>query len=582
MPLANLPDAIGDIRRFRTVVTVLMEEGMAHFVDRMRLRYLVPLRSRALAALRLRPGARRTDGPEAGPPLEVRLRRSFERLGPTFVKLGQIMSMRPDVVGVDVAAEFAKLQDAVRPLMPGTAEKIVERELGQPIENIFSDFTEKPAAAASLAQVHRARLKDGTVVAVKVKRPAADRLVATDVRIMAFVARLLEEHIPESRRFRPVRLVAEFAAWTMRELDFSLEGANMDRIRESFRKDSEVVIPGVHWKLVTPSVLVTDYVGGIKVDDLTGLKKAHIDSAWVAAKGLGVGLRMFLRDGFFHADPHPGNIVCVPPKAVRKNAEPGPENAPRIALYDFGMVGTLSERSRYEVLSCFSCFLNKDIDGFARHMVDLAQSKDAADIEGFGDDVRSTLTGILYKPLEKKGAAFAFYHVLLAGSRRGILFPADLILLGKAFLTVEAMVLKLDPDFDLTAAIKPQVTAALLDEFSPDKMRQTAETSVFDALQFLKRLPEETRSLLERFEKGEVGVRIDLQELYDLKEEFDRQNDLRVLALLSAALAIGSAVIMRAEQKLAVLGLPVGEIGFMVSSAMMVWLFLLIRKGPKK
>lgn len=582
MPFANLPDAIGDIRRFRTVVTVLMEEGMEFFVDRMRLRYLVPMRHRALAALRLRPRTGWEPELEAGPPLEVRLRRSFERLGPTFVKLGQVLSMRPDVVTPEVAAEFAKLQDAVRPLSPGTAEKIVERELGQPIENVFAEFSEKSAAAASLAQVHRAKLKDGTVVAVKVKRPSADSLVATDVRIMAFVAKLLEEHVPESRRFRPVRLVAEFAAWTMRELDFSLEGANMDRIRESFRDDEEVIIPGVHWKLVTPSVLVTDFVGGIKVDDLPGLKKAGVERTWVATKGLAVGLRMFLRDGFFHADPHPGNIVAVPAKAPRKGAEPGPENRPRVALYDFGMVGTLSERSRYEVLSCFSCFLNKDIDGFAKHMVDLAQSKDGADIEGFGNDVRSLLTGILYKPLDKKGAAFAFYHVILAGGRRGIMFPPDLILLGKAFLTVEAMVLKLDPEFDLAAAIRPQVTGALLEEFSPAKLKMAAETSVFDTLQFLKRLPEETRSLLERFEKGEVGVKIDLQELYDLKEEFDRQNDLRVLALLSAALAIGAAVIMRAEQRVAVLGLPVGEIGFIVSAVMMVWLFLLIRKGPKR
>jgi len=558
--LPRLNDPFGELRRFRQVAVALSEEGLSYFVGVLKWHYLLPLRHQAARWLRLGPSDWMPDAEEvAGPTLPVRLRRVFERLGPSFVKLGQVLSMRPDVLPPAYIEEFAKLRDAVRPMALGVAEKSVERELGQPIENIFEDFESRPLAAASLAQVHRATLKDGTPVAVKVKRTTADRLMRTDLRLMAAVAGLLEERLPESRRFRPMKIAAEFADWTLRELDFELEGANMDRLRRCFAADPQIVIPTVYWPYVTKSVLVTDLLTGLKVDDAAALRKHGVAPDELARVGLSV-------------------MVCLTTSAAEKeNGAP----AFRLGLYDFGMVGSLSQAARAEVLSCFACFIEQDIEGFTRHMLDLSDNREDADIDGFTRETRNILHSVFFKPTDRKGAAFAFYQVLLAAGHRGICFPAELVLLGKAFLTVENLVLTLAPEIDLNAAIKPQVTASMLQAVSPGQVAKTVRTTAFDLMEFVRQLPEETRQIFHRFSRGEIGVRIDARELYDLKAEFDRQNDLRVLALMAVTLVVASAIIMRLDERIAMLGLPLGEIGFLFSTGLIVYLFHLIRQGPK-
>lgn len=570
MAIPSVNRTVGDIRRFRTIITVFFEEGLSFLIDDLQLRYAVPLWCKMRCAVS---GGAKTcrasmfGGVDKGPPVEVRFRRAFERLGPAFIKLGQILSLRPDIIPQRYADEFAKLQDAVGPLMPGVAEMIVEAELGRPIENVFRSFEERPIAAASLAQVHRAVLKDGKRVAVKVRRPAVEETVATDIHILAVLARLLEENVPESRRLRPVRVASEFADWTLRELDFEVEGANMDRFRDSFKDVPEVVAPEVHWKFCTKAVLVADLMEGVKIDDLDGLARRRIDRKTLAVIGMRVGLKQFFIDGVFHADPHPGNLVALP--------------GPKLGIYDFGMIGSISERTRYELLSCFACFVNRDVDAYLRHILDLAEDADPAKSDAFVREARDIVTGVLYKPARRKDIAFAFYHVLLAGAKSGVTFPSELVLLGKAFLTLETIGLKLYPEIDLEEMFRPFLFEAMKGEFSPSKLIKDAQTSAFDTLHFVKRLPERTRALLDRLERGEIDVRIDFKELHDLKSEFDRQNDVRVLAIVAVALLVSSAIIMRVDESASAARIPVGQIGFGASVVLAVWLFLLIRRRPR-
>jgi len=579
-----LTETIGDIRRFRAVVQVLFEEGLSFFVDDLKLHYLVPTGSRLRCfVLRGARGCRRAVlGPEAAPPPEVRFRRACERLGATFVKLGQILSTRPDLLPPAYIKEFAKLQDQVPPLPPGTAEKIVERELGQPIARLFKRFDRKPLAAASLAQVHRAVLPDGAKVAVKIRRPGVDQTVRNDIHILAYMAHLLEQHVPAARKFRPVRMVAEFADWTLRELDFEVEGANIARFAENFASMPSLVIPAVQWKYTTKAVLTTELLEGVKVDDLAALKKAHIDRRALALVGLRFGFKQLFTDGFFHGDPHPGNMVALPPLPPPAGEAPAEGAEPRLGLFDFGIVGTISERVRFELVSCFLAFANKDTESYVRHILDLADSVEGADVEAFGAETRSLLTGALYKPLLKKRLGETFYNVLMAGARHGVQFSSELLLVGKSLLTIENVGLALYPEVDLEAALKPYLGEVFKQEFSPGKIAKDAQSGAFDTFYLLKHLPEQTRQLLERLNKGEVGVKIDLQELRDLKAEFDRQNDIRVLAIMAAALLLASAAVARLDQTVLAWGFPVGHLGFAASFVMIIWVFYLVGQQPKK
>jgi ubiquinone biosynthesis protein len=574
-----LKQTIGDFRRFRQVITVLFEEGLSFLVDGLRLRYLVPGRRRLVCVMRrgAKECRRVAFGQQVDPPMEVRFRRAFERLGPTFVKLGQLLSLRPDIVPPEFIREFVKLQDSVKTLAPGVAEKIVERELGQPIENVFRDFDVSPLAAASLAQVHRATLKDGTAVAVKVQRPGIVETVGNDIHIFVYFAQLLEKYMPESRRYQPVRVAREFAEWTLRELDFEVEGANMDRFKADFKDDSGVFIPSVYWDFTTKAVLVMDLSRGVKIDDLDGLKRADIDRKEIALIGLRAGFREFFVTGFFHADPHPGNLMALPPP---KGGESGEKASPLLCMHDFGMVGTLSTRSRFELAGCFSSFLSKDVDGYLRHITDLVETSEGADLAAYLNEVRTIITGVVFKPSQRKSVASSFYRVLLSAARHGIRFPTDLILLGRAFLTLESVGLMLYPEVDLHTELRPFLGEVLRNELSPQTLLKEAGSSAFDALYFIKRLPEQTRALLDKLEKGEVGVKIDLQELHDLKAEFDRQNDVRVLGVMVAALFVAAAVAMRLDQKALAAGISLGQLGFAISIVLTVWIFILVRRRP--
>jgi ubiquinone biosynthesis protein len=580
MNLFHLHDTLGDLRRFREIAGVLFEEGLSFVLDEAQIHYLVPWKSR-LRGWRHGRFARGFGefGMQLDPPAEVRLRRSFERLGPSFIKLGQVMSMRPDLVPESFCRELAKLQDRVPPLMPGMAEKIVERALGAPVENLFATFEERPTAAASLSVVHRATLRDGREVAVKIRRPGVEQVLKNDIHIMAKFARLIEASVPESRRLGPVRFVAEFADWTMRELDFELEGANMDRFRAAFKDDPSLVVPTVHWDLTRREVLTMDYIEGIKIDDFAALERAGIDRRELALVGLRTGIRQFFVEGFFHADPHPGNLVAVPPYVDAAGERTG--GPVRVCLYDFGMTGSLSTKSRYELLSCFMSFVNKDIDGYTQHILDIGEPGPQADADGFIRSAKRIITDVLYKPNERKGVASALYRIIISGARYDIFFPSDLILMGKAFFTLENVGLALYPDIDLDDVLRPFLSELLKQELSPERALKELQSSAFDRLYFLKHLPDQTRAMLDRLERGQVGVRLDFQELHDLKAEFDRQNDARILAFLAVAMVVGSAVMARLDVRLAASGWPVGEIGFVIAGVVIIWLLVVTRRRPR-
>lgn len=558
MEILNLKSKIEDLNRLRQIITVFFEAGFGFIIDRLRLRYLVPLRLRLSQRFkRLKAPAR----PEIKPS-QVRLRESFEKLGPSFMKLGQILSLRPDLVGFEYAKELEKLQSRAATFPFEQVEKIIQKEFGRPIETLFKSFEKKAFAAASLAQVHRAVLKDGTPAAVKVQRPNVDETIKKDIHILFFLAFLLEKYIPESKPLRPAQVVKEFAAWTMRELDFKVEATNTERFRYNLKDEPDIKIPKVYWDVTSQRVLTMEFVEGVKLDEEERLAKMRPSRELLAHNAVKVLLKQFLIDGFFHADPHPGNFFIL-----KNNI---------ICLHDFGMVGYVSPEMRSEMVSYFMSFINQDMENSLKHLLDVAEVRDDSDVEGFKQEVSSILSTWFYSPA-KESIATSFFKAISASVKYNIVFPSNLVLLGKAMLAAEAMAKRLYPKFDFNKQFADFVGMVYRSAFDPRAAAKDFQDNMFDYLAFLKKLPEHTLKLLEKFEKGDIGVKINIEEFIEVKEEMDRQNDVRILAGLTAITLLTSALVMNIEEA-RIFGISLGRIGLGIGFVLIIWLFNLVRK----
>ena len=559
MEILNLKSKVEDLNRLRQIITVLFEAGFGFIIDRLRLRYLVPLRLRLSQRFkRLKAPAK----PEIKPP-QVRLRESFEKLGPSFMKLGQILSLRPDLIGFEYAKELEKLQSRAATFSFEQVEKIIQKEFGRPIGELFKSFEKKAFAAASLAQVHRAVLKDGTQAAVKVQRPNVEETIKKDIHILFFLAFLLEKYIPESKPLRPTQVVKEFAAWTMRELDFKVEATNTERFRYNLKDEPDIKIPKVYWDLTSQKVLTMEFVDGVKLDEEERLAKMKLSRELLASNAVKVLLKQFLIDGFFHADPHPGNFF------VLKNNI--------ICLHDFGMVGYVSPEMRSEMVSYFMSFINQDMENSLKHLLDVAEVREGSDVEGFKQEVSSILSAWFYSPA-KESIATSFFKAISASVKYNIVFPSNLVLLGKAMLATEAMAKRFYPKFDFNEQFAAFVGMVYRSAFDPRAAAKDFQDNMFDYLAFLKKLPEHTLKLLEKFEKGDIGVKINIEEFIEVKEEIDRQNDVRILAGLTAITLLTSALVMNIEEA-RIFGISLGRIGLLIGFVLIIWLFNLVRKN---
>jgi ubiquinone biosynthesis protein len=352
-PSATRSLRISSLARLRFILATVFLFGGRYLLERLKVLYLVPWNLRLRARFGGEAG-RRLVPPGAGhalsPPV---LRELLETLGPTFVKLGQILSLRPDFVGEDISRELSSLQSYVPPFPFREVERIIEEDLGKAPGEAFYRFDPEPVAAASLAQVHRAVLGDGTPVAVKVQRPDIRKTIEQDIRLLRYFAHLAEKFVPEVRAYNPVKVVEEFADWTGRELDFAVEGHNAERFRFAFRDNPFIEIPRVYWEFTTRRVLTMEYVEGVRVDDARAIEEHGLDPKEIALNGVNAQLQQILIDGFFHADPHPGNSFALPGNVL--------------CFCDFGIVGYLSESQRRELTGCFVAFANRDLDHFLEH-----------------------------------------------------------------------------------------------------------------------------------------------------------------------------------------------------------------------
>lgn len=550
-------------RRLQQIINVFLKHGFGRIIDLIHLGKYIPFRTRF-----------RTFGqwPSLkGPSTPEKLRMAFEELGPSFIKLAQILSSRPDLITAQFANEFKKLQDEVPAFPAARAKRIIEEETKTPVENIFSNFTDKPVAAASIAQVHHAKLLNGNDVIVKVQRPGIKEQIETDINILNIAARLLDRHVPESRFFNPIGIVDEFSRTVRKELDFINEARSCNRFRKNFENSLEVYIPRVYPEYSTEKVLVMERVDGVRIDNIEKIDELGFDRKKLAKIGIGAYFKMILEDGFFHADPHPGNIFVLPNGML--------------CFVDFGIVGRVTQETMETMASTFTALINSDFDGLIDHYIELGIVPEDIDLDIFRREFKADLIDFLEPMygLTLSEINFAQYldtltHLALSHRMK---VPADLLLINKAFLILENIGSELDPDFDLIAESAPFTAKLARKKYSPSKIYERASNNITEISDFLLQFPKQTKKLFRKLLKDELHFKLSHTGLDKFRTDMDRSTNRIAFSLIISSILLSSAIMHAAGVGPSIFGISVTAIiSFGVAFILGIWLIIsIIRSG---
>lgn len=496
-----------------------------------------------------------------------RARRALEEMGPTFVKLGQILATRKDLFAPEWTAEFEKLQDQAPAVPFEQISQQLQEDLGAAPEEVFAMLDHEPLAAASIAQVHRARLINGDEVIVKIRRPGIRTVVEADLRLLQHLVKIIEAESPELRRFRPREVVRQFTSSLRRELDLAAECRNTERVARNFSERCEIVIPKVYWAWTGERVNVQEYINGIPGRDLEAVDKAGLNRKTLAQRGAKAVLKMILEDGFFHADPHPGNIYYLP-----RN---------RIAIIDFGMVGRLSNDRRTQVIDLLLGLVEKETGNVVDVLLDWAGNIEI-DTESLKQEIDGFVDQYYGVPLKELNinSILAGLTALLRDFQLAL--PPDLALLTKSLISLEGMGRLLDPDFDLVQEISPFLHRAMLARYTPDALAMRGWRAVANGFDILTGLPQDMRQLLRSARSGRLQVHVDVTRLLRFGDQLDCAASRLTMGVVIAALIIGSSIVMTLDRGPVMLGLPLfGLLGFTCAAICGIWLLFSIRSSGR-
>ena len=458
------------------------------------------------------------------------LRMAFGELGATFIKLGQALSTRPDLVPPDYVAQLTKLQDAAPPVPFEQISQIIFDELGQRPDRLFAEFDAQPIASASIGQAHAAVAKNGQPLIVKVQRPGVAQQVATDLEILGGMAEWAEAHTALGRDYNLPALVDEFAYTLLNELDYRREGQNADRFRRNFAGDATVYIPGVLWDLTTGRVLTLERVSGIKVADMSALDKAGIDRHQVAENAVRLMLREVFEFGFFHADPHPGNFF------VRPDAS--------IALIDFGMVGRLDDRLQAALLRVGLALARQDAGRLTDVLYELGVAGGRVRREAIQRDLDHFLSRYAGRSIKDLAAAQTMNEVMAIAFRHRLQLPGDLVMLLRVVGMSEGLGAQLDPDFQLFEFASPFLQQFWLERRSPKAMALRVGQAALDTAELGLELPQRTARLLGQIERGELEFNVKHAGLRDFSHQLQRMTNRLALTMLLSATIVALGLVM--------------------------------------
>jgi len=546
--------AARDLGRLHDIASILIRYGFGDAVRRLGLSSALEKAGKALHWKDAEQYARME------PP--QRVCKALEDLGPTFVKLGQLLSTRADLFSQEWIDEFEKLQDHVPPVSFEKLRIQLEDDLGKPPEEIFPYLEIQPLAAASIAQAHRAQLEDGTDVILKIRRPGIRQIIESDLRLLARFADMAETEIEGIQRFKPKKLVHQFAQSLRRELDLAGECRNAERISTNLDHDPNIVVPKVYWSWVSERLNVQEYIDGISGRDLKAVDEASLDRKLLAKRGADAVLKMVLEDGFFHADPHPGNVFYLADD--------------RIAFIDFGMVGRLSEERRYQFVDLIYGLVERKTQLAVDVLLDWT-SNTQIDIEVLSNDVDAFIDQYHGVPLKQLSLTGILTDLMALLREHELSLPSDLILLVKALITLEGMGRQLDPDFDMVSEVRPFLRRTMLTRYSPDALAKRGWQSLTSMLNLIGGLPQDIHRLLRCARRGALQVKVDVTRLDNFAERLDGAASRITVGTVTSALIIGSSIVMTVKGGPTLMGLPLfGLLGFIGASIGGIWLLVSI------
>ena len=512
MGFRPLPFGFREVHRLRQVINVLVKYGFGWVVDKTGLSHLLSLGRRIF---------RFQEKVPLGPP--QRLRKVLEELGPSFIKLGQILSTRPDLIPPEFIPELQKLRDEVAPLPWEKIEHLLTQEWGPNWRNMLDIPVKDPLASASIAQVYKGTLSTGEEVVVKVLRPGIRETVKRDIEVMRVIARLLERYLPESRLYHPVDLVEEFAFTIMREMDFTIEAANAEKMRLNMRGLPWVIVPKIYWDLTTSSVLVMEHVEGVGLDQKELLEDKGIDRALVARRLVTVFLKQVLEDGFFHADPHPSNIM------VGENGE--------LIQIDFGMMGYLDKSMRRAVATLLFRIIRRDYDGIIKVFKHVGVMEEGLDERRFKLELMGLLEPYFSRTLEGMPLGKVVNQVMHLSLKYRIRFPPELYLLGRALVLVDSNLRYLHPEMNVIEVVTPFALKILRERRRPQKIVESLEEEFEVIREGIRAFPSQMLQVLQRINKGDLRLYLTHEGLEELKEVMER-NSMRLSLTLLLALFV--------------------------------------------
>jgi ubiquinone biosynthesis protein len=557
MPIPRPDLTIRNIRRYRVIAGVFIKYGFGEIVDRLNLGRILKFGKRLF---------RRKPSEEIS--FSARIRMALEELGPTFVKLGQVLSMRPFLIPYELVVELSKLHDQVPPMGWEAARAAIEKNLGCKIEKAFASLDQEAVASASLSQVHNAVLHDGTRVVVKIQRPGIRRIIDADMIILRDIAQLLEKHIPESRQYEPVGIVDELARSTRKEINFLYEARNIEIFARNFKDDNRIFVPRVFWDYTTRRMITMQRIEGLKITDTEKLKETGIDPVEICRSGGDMVFLMVFEHGFFHADPHPGNLFITPDG--------------RIAPVDYGMVGVLSDSQLSELGDILTSVVAGDAESVVYTFSRAGVLPESVNRQALEVDISELLIRYHRIPLAQLDMATVLDEFFEIAHRHNLRIKSEFMVFGKALVTYEEVARQLDPQYDLIKSAAPYVKKLALKRIGLTRILRDLRMGLNELHDLIIKFPAEIGSFARKLNKGEARLGLEIRGLDRLTIELDRSTNRLAFALVIAAIIVGSSMVLTLDVGVKIYGLPIlGLVGYVFAGILGAGLVISILRSGK-